>query len=87
MKPISCKLAFGAIFLQLAYIPAQGAEERPADIIAAQIRDQGYACAKALSADREQSELGDAVWILKCDDATYRVKLIPDMAAKVERLN
>ena len=87
MKPISCKLALSAISLQLAYFPAQGAEERPAEIIAVQIRDQGYACAKALSAEREHPELGDAVWILKCDNATYRVRLIPDMAAKVERLN
>jgi hypothetical protein len=87
MKANSWKLAISAISLQLAYLPAQSAEERPAEIIAVQIRDQGYACAKALSAEREQSELGDAVWILKCDNATYRVRLIPDMAAKVERLD
>jgi hypothetical protein len=83
----TCKLAFIAISLQLAYVPAQGAEERPAEIIAVQIRDQGYACDKALSAEREQPESYDAVWILKCDNATYRVRLIPDMAAKVERLD
>jgi len=87
MKTVPSKLAFCAISLQLAYVPAQGAEERPAEIIAVQIRDQGYACDKALSAERESSELNDAVWILKCDNATYRVRLIPDMAAKVERLD
>ncbi len=26
------------------------------------------------------------VWILTCEDATYRVRLDPDMAAKVERI-
>lgn len=86
MKPISCKLAVSAITLQLACCPAQSADE-PAEIIAVQIRDQGYACSKALSAEKEPAELGDAVWILKCDNATYKVRLIPDMAAKVERLN
>ncbi len=39
----------------------------PAEIIAVQIREQGYACDKALSAKREHPELDDAVWILKCD--------------------
>ena len=59
----------------------------PAEIIAAQIRDQGYACDKALSAERDGERSDDAVWILKCQNATYRVRLIPDMAAKVERLD
>ena len=58
-----------------------------AEVIAVQIRDQGYACDKALSAERERPESHDAVWILKCDNASYRVQLIPDMAAKVERLD
>ena len=26
------------------------------------------------------------VWVLECDNATYRVRLIPDMAAQIERL-
>ena len=59
----------------------------PAEIIAVQIREQGYACGKAVSATREHPELDDAVWILKCDNASYRVRLIPDMAAKVEKLD
>jgi hypothetical protein len=46
-------LAFGAISLHLAFFPAKGAEEMPAEIIAVQIRDQGYACDKALSAERD----------------------------------
>ena len=82
-------LAFSAISLQLALYPAQGAEEMPAEIIAVQIRDQGYACVKALSTERDQkfSKPGEDAWILKCENATYRVRLIPDMAAKVERLD
>ena len=65
------------------------AQEMSAEIIAAQIRDQGYACDKALSATRDEklSKSNEAAWILKCENATYRVRLIPDMAAKVERLD
>ncbi len=88
MKPTSCKLTFSTISLQLSCLPAQGAEEQPAEIIAAQIRDQGYACAKALSAEREHPESGDAVWILKCENATYRVRLfqtwLPKLSASTE---
>jgi hypothetical protein len=87
MKMVPCKLALSAISLQLVFGPAQAAYEMPAEIIAVQIREQGYACDKALSAKREHPELDDAVWILKCDNASYRVRLIPDMAAKVERLD
>jgi hypothetical protein len=68
-------------------LPAQAADKMPAEIIAVQIREQGYACGKALSAKKEHPELDDAVWILNCDNASYRVRLIPDLAAKVERLN
>jgi hypothetical protein len=82
--PFAAALALGAA---LTILPAQAADEMPAEIIAVQIREQGYACDKALSAEREHPELDDAVWILKCDNARYRVRLIPDMAAKVEKLD
>jgi hypothetical protein len=75
----------GIVVLQLAVSMVHAADEIPAEIIAVQIREQGYACDK--SAKREHPELDDAVWILKCDNASYRVRLIPDMAAKVERLD
>jgi hypothetical protein len=87
MKSAPGSALLGMIVLQLAVSMAHAAEEMPAEIIAAQIREQGYACDKALSAKREHPELDDAVWILKCDNANYRVRLIPDMAAKVERLD
>jgi hypothetical protein len=86
---------FASVFLlgdvsggnRLTTLPAQAAEEMPAEIIAGQIRDQGYSCDKALSAERDGERSDNAVWILKCQNATYRVRLIPDMAAKVERLD
>lgn len=73
-----------------ALVPVAAAEqESPEEIIAAQIRQQGFPCDNPQSAqrDREASRPDEAVWVLQCDNATYRVRLIPDMAAHVERIN
>lgn len=70
--------------------PAAAADaETPVGIIAAQIRRQGYTCDKPKSAKRDPaaSEPNQEVWILTCEAETYRVELIPDMAAKVERID
>jgi hypothetical protein len=66
------------------------AEEMAAsEIIADQIRDQGYACNESLTAERDPaySRPDEPVWILECDNPTYRVRLVPGMAADVERLD
>ena len=86
MKPALGSVPLGMIVVRFTVSMAHAAEEMPAEIIAAQIRDQGYACDKAVSAKREGERSDDAVWILKCQNATYRVRLVPDMAAKVEQL-
>lgn len=77
------------ILLLLMLSPAQAADEMAAETIAVQIREQGYACDKAESAKRDEalSKPDEAAWILKCSNATYRVRLVPDMAAKVEKLD
>ncbi len=64
-------------------------EETPADIVAAQIRSQGYQCddAKKAEQDSKASKPDEAVWILDCGNASYRVRLIPDMAAEVETMD
>ena len=71
------------------YAAARASDEKPAEIIAVKIRKQGHSCDKPLSSesDRERSVPNGRVWILKCGNATYRVRLVPDMAAKVERLD
>ena len=63
-------------------------EQTPADGIAAQIRLQGYRCDDPVSAQRDAalSKPDEAVWVLKCQQATYRVRLIPDLAARVEQI-
>jgi hypothetical protein len=86
LAALGCLSAVVALASPLA-TPA-AAEETPAEIIAAHIRQQGYACTNALRAQRNRraSKPNEAVWTLRCSDATYLVRLIPDMAAHVEQM-
>jgi len=63
-------------------------QESPKEIIAVQIRRQGFPCEnpQSVGRDSEASKPDEAVWVLQCENATYRVRLIPDMAADVERI-
>jgi hypothetical protein len=63
--------------------------EGAADIIAAQIRTQGYACSAPVAAARDEaaSRPNETVWLLRCGNARYRVQLVPDLAAQVTRLD
>ena len=65
------------------------ADDATEKVLAAQIRDQGYRCEKPLGAksDEALSKPDEAVWVLRCEAATYRMRLVPDMAAKVEKLD
>jgi hypothetical protein len=62
------------------------AGEKPQEMLAAQIRMQGFACDKPLGAvrDKKRSRPDYAVWVLKCSNATYRITRAADMAAKIE---
>ena len=81
-------LVFGAGDIALIS-SAQAEPETPAEIIAVQIRKQGYTCGKAESAERdiEASKPNVPVWILTCDNARYRVHVLGALADKVERLD
>jgi hypothetical protein len=72
----------------LAESSALAAEEAVPEMLAAQIRAQGFSCEKALEAtmDATLSTPDHDVWVLKCDNATYRVSRAPDMAAKVQQI-
>ena len=65
------------------------AQEDATNIVADQIRAQGYKCDSPQSAkqDTQASKPDEAVWILQCESGSYRVRLIPDMAAKVEKID
>ena len=77
-----------ALTLALGGLFSGAAAETPQNILAAQVRIQGVACGKALGARqlKRQSKPDHEVWILKCDNATYRVSRYPDMGAKIEQL-
>jgi hypothetical protein len=64
-------------------LPAAAQEDKAADIVAAQVRTQGFRCDKALGAERLSAVANEAEWILRCSNATYRVRLIPDQGARV----
>lgn len=80
--------AIVAGFVSTNAFAVDAAYEPPMDLLAAQIRDQGFACNKAESAKLEegQSRPNETVWILKCENDNYRMTVIPNMAAKVEKL-
>ena len=61
------------------------AQEDPKNVIAAHIRMQGFTCDKPVSAERMRGESrpNEAVWVLKCENRSYQVRLVPDMAAAV----
>jgi hypothetical protein len=67
---------------------AEGGMESATEIIAAKIRSQGFKCVNPTGAERdpEQSKPDEPVWLLHCQDQSYRVRLIPNQAAKVEML-
>lgn len=56
------------------------------ELVAVQVRQQGFDCAAPVSAKRDSSVDTDAVWTLTCADGKYRVRLVPDQAAAVEKL-
>ena len=64
------------------------AQEAPKEIVASQIRSQGYACDSPQNAERNiaASKAHEVVWVLDCQNASYRVTLIPNMAAKVDKV-
>ncbi len=56
-----------------------------ADLVATEIRHQGYPCHEPSSAirDKDESTPGETVWFIGCDNANYKVRLVPDMAAEI----
>jgi hypothetical protein len=74
--------------LGLACDFAQAGGKMTKEILAVQIRKQGFVCDKPESFERdaEHSKPHDAVWMLRCENGNYRVRLVPKMAAEVEQV-
>jgi hypothetical protein len=77
-------LALAASLCAIGYAAAQTS----ADVLAAQMRAQGYQCDPPLNAERDvkQSKPGEAAWILTCGKSKFRIRLDPGMAAHVEAI-
>ena len=62
------------------------ATEQAKGILADQIREQGNTCDRAEDAHRDEalSKPDEPVWILKCSNAVYRIRVRGNMAAEVE---
>ena len=65
------------------------APEQAKTIVADRIREQGYACDRAEEAhhDHASSKPDQPVWILRCSNAAYRVRLRGNSSATVEILD
>ena len=88
--PFAGAVAFAGVWLFATTTFVAAAEQETAkEIIAAQIRMQGFTCDRPDNAVRDQnlSKPNETVWVLTCEANTYRVTLIPDMAARVERID
>ena len=57
-------------------------------VVADQVRSQGHSCTNPTSADRLAGESSpeEPVYLLTCEEATYRVRLVPDQAAEVTEI-
>src|SRR6478735_2819934 len=78
----------GAGYVSKQMLPAAHAEEAAAESLAVQLRRQGHRCEGPVNAehDAERSKPDELVWVVKCTNATYRMRLTPHMAAHVEQL-
>lgn len=58
-------------------------------VLADQIRSQGYACSNPTSAERIAAESApdEPAYVLKCESGTYQIRLIPDQAAVVTKVD
>ena len=82
----SASFVFSALLLSGLAASTALAQEAVRNMLAAQIRTQGYVCDKTVKSvkDVKRSRPDHEVWVLTCSNATYRVSRAPDLAAKVD---
>jgi hypothetical protein len=63
--------------------------ETPAKILAVRLRQQGYRCDEPARAepDAARSRADERAWVVVCANASYRMRLIPDLDAVIEPLD
>ena len=77
-----------ALCVAFVGMPCISNAQTPAEDVAAQVRLQGYRCDQPITARRDSSlsKPDSAVWFLQCRNASYRLRLAPDMAARITKL-
>lgn len=70
-------------------LAAESGLEPPMDLLATQLRDQGFACDHPDNAhlDQDASKPNAKVWVVECKGVHYRMTVVPDLAAKIEKLD
>jgi hypothetical protein len=65
------------------------AQDTPVTVVADQVRSQGFACSNPSTAERIEAESRpeEPVYLLTCEEAIYKVRLVPDQAAEVTKAN
>ena len=83
------KITPAAVLLRFALPLSAAAQDTDLSIVADQVRSQGFACDNPTAAARivDASLPDQQVYKLSCDGVSYRVHLIPDMAAEVTKLD
>jgi hypothetical protein len=68
--------------------PRGTGEELPAEILAVRVRQQGHRCDEPATAqsDAARSRPDERAWVVKCANASYRVRFVPHTAAMIEVL-
>lgn len=67
---------------------AESGIEPPMDLLATQLRDQGFACDHPDKADLDAKATrpNETVWVVECKGVRYRMTVVPDLAAKIEKI-
>jgi hypothetical protein len=86
--PTICSMIATAAVATLTSANGAFAQETAKGLLAIQVRSQGQVCDNPISATRakKQSAPDVSVWVLRCENNLYRVRLAPDMAARIQRL-
>jgi hypothetical protein len=88
-KEFNRLIVMAASILGMSAAAAAQQEAEALQVVADQVRAEGYACAEptAVQRDQAQSRPDLSVWILTCEGGRYRVELVPDMRARVTPLD
>ena len=83
-KPLALALAW----LSFAGSALAQSDESALDIVAAAVREHGYACQspKKVDPDPDKTSPEEKAWIIQCENTAYRVKFLGDTGAEVTPL-